>query len=786
MYTYGQLARALETWRSHADPKVRAAAEARTRKWLAVIEGMADGSLAIGSRTPVSGVPAWATLEVVTGGFATGRLLAERDDAGPANLHALGEGRQELLDRLAQGAYRIDVPEQGAIPVIVWLVANGHADAGFDLLESLRPWLHRLAFTPDPAPPSSASPAAFVRSVGEVAAGLLAKQPQRQVAAMNATLSIWRPLQDELAALLDRTVVEGRVGARIEDGWWDEARALARKARGLLRDHPGARRPRDLDTPLGKMLAALRDAVGPDESGADAGPLARATGALATHRRSRGAPGSAELAARAAVERAHAQRPLHHDLHHLLAARLEGCAPDAGLADPTPFLDPVRPDEVAAGVVEGTPLPEAARNALDRCVEGTLEELVTTGRIPSSEVLADVSPRLTSSVRSLALTDPVLRGLRARVDLAFRRRRSLLLVSLQHQVRLEELPWVAALKPFAADLQAPQVARASLESLALLAMEGFPDVQFPNPLIDELRTLAEAAGVSVPLTEELAADIFMGTFTAKFVEAAGLSCEALRGTVYARYYDLPDGPPAVDHARREQEAYAALCRARVPPTGPTVVPPARVAELADLARRYREQFSAWMDGSYLQPRLDQPVSGLPHPDGPAVPGLPAYDPGTILDVRKLYFAFQRNVAHNGAIIEQNLVLTTHGVMPLVVRLGLRDRLVPLLPAMCDRTWAEVAAAITRLPQLQGVRRLRAIKNAAYGWRQLLLWVSLDPDGSASFLARTDPSLAGPAFAPAWTGLERVVAGERFDAAGTIGPGRRFYGWSPGGPHWIAP
>jgi hypothetical protein len=42
-----------------------------------------------------------------------------------------------------------------------------------------------------------------------------------------------------------------------------------------------------------------------------------------------------------------------------------------------------------------------------------------------------------------------------------------------------------------------------------------------------------------PLVEEVAADIFMGTFTEKWARAAAVASNSLDGTLYARYYDLP-------------------------------------------------------------------------------------------------------------------------------------------------------------------------------------------------------------------------------------------------------
>src|SRR5512139_199794 len=72
-YAYGQLVRA----RDKGDAKGVA-------KWEQVIAGMQAGTIAVGSRTPTK-APAWVTLEVVTGGFATGAYGA----GGPLTEHEI-------------------------------------------------------------------------------------------------------------------------------------------------------------------------------------------------------------------------------------------------------------------------------------------------------------------------------------------------------------------------------------------------------------------------------------------------------------------------------------------------------------------------------------------------------------------------------------------------------------------------------------------------------------------------------------------------------------------------
>jgi hypothetical protein len=90
--------------------------------------------------------------------------------------------------------------------------------------------------------------------------------------------------------------------------------------------------------------------------------------------------------------------------------------------------------------------------------------------------------------------------------------------------RLDELPWVGAVAPYRRrDDRAPNGAHAALVRLGALALDAFPATVLPNPLIHELDALATAAALDLPWVEELAADIFMGAFSAKFPAAAKIA-----------------------------------------------------------------------------------------------------------------------------------------------------------------------------------------------------------------------------------------------------------------------
>jgi hypothetical protein len=150
-----------------------------------------------------------------------------------------------------------------------------------------------------------------------------------------------------------------------------------------------------------------------------------------------------------------------------------------------------------------------------------------------------------------------------------------LLLNLEHQVWFSELPWIAALQPFRSDsADAAGAARQTLTQVTTAAIGGFPQTTLPNPLISELSTLAARAGLSLPLTEEVAADIFTGTFTSKWAQAAAIASRLLAGTLYAHYYDLPapdawpelpsspDDPATQRSGKVIAADFAALCVAR--------------------------------------------------------------------------------------------------------------------------------------------------------------------------------------------------------------------------------
>lgn len=720
-YALAQWSQALVTAVTAEDDVTRAHARHRSAAWQRVVTGLRSGSVRLGSRTPVRGLPAWVTPEVVRGGFATGQPAAagplsvfERELAAQAGLpeergavfeHCLTEsGLRRLWAVLDGGRFDVDLPEAAAVLVVAWLVRAGDVRSALAVVDALRPHAATVRFLPASVSVPERDPEIVWReSAGDVAAALRRRTPPTQVLRMNDVLAAWNPFADRLLAQWLTVTTDGRVDGPFSDGWLRAGRELLDEY-----DRLACRRvpPRRHASPK-ENAAALRLALAAVVGGRELTPRerGRVLGAVEAMSARRGAPGTPALGELRARQRAQASLPTVASLAHLAADRLAPAPPGAGLEDLTPFAAPVTEAESATTTLPaGTAMPRAVQRTLLRTKAGTLRQLVDDGVITSAELLATMVPQLTAQVVADQYDDPVLRVLVARTYEAFRRRRSLLLLHLQQQVRPEELPWVAATAARRRTTDATRdVARGTLLRLADEAVTHWPGAILPNPLVAELTTLAAAAGARVPLVEEIAADIFMGRFSPKFATTFILAASALGGSRYARYYRVSDDDLArVRRARRPEQAFGELC-----------------AERAD------------------------------------TPG------------------HRWCVVCNGMIVEQAQILTTHNLASLVA--------VGLTPRHGWRQAAEGAygRAADLMTRLKGnPRPQRMLKDLAYAWRQMVFHLSqLDEAGQSAFLewATADASrrsaFAGDRLLDLLDGLAR--------------PGARptLLGWGHG-QHWL--
>ncbi|MFJ8111184.1 hypothetical protein [Streptomyces sp. NPDC096132] len=757
-YASGQLAKALTTALTHHDPDTRRRADERGRSWRAVLAGLANGRLAIGSRTPVAGLPAWVTPEVLRGGFATGRPSAsgplteyETETARlagvPAERQALfayclsEDGLGRLFDLLDSGRYEVTVPEEAALLTVAWLARAGETDAALALVGELAPFAGRLRFTPRPSDrPAPEAGAVHRQTVADAGKTLARRRPSHAVETQREALTVWQPFGDELLAhWLETADDDGTVHVPARDahpGWYERGAELLSRYRELARRHTYGTKHLNPK----RNLAILRGAL--EETVVGRGPDARRLGllrhAVTAMVRRRGLPGSAPHTALRREQAAQAALPSHHALAQLVLSRLAGLDQAAGVTEPEPLLVPVTgPEARETGLPVGATVPAAVRRPVESALSAPLGTLVERGVVPSAEVLAELVPQLVAAATAQAYPDRALRTLAAANHRAFAGRRSLLLLNLQQQVRMEELPWVRAVAVQRAEGAAGEVAAVALRQLGELAVQAFPGTILPNPLVRELSVLARQADLGAPLVEELAADIFMGTFTPKFLAAARVAAELLGGgSLYERYY-------AVDYraVRNLAIAEAAEARtsggARTRPSRPRTSP--GFAELC-MARAEASSESARKPSSW-------------------------------------------SVAGNGKVIEQAQILTTHNLATLVHRVGIAPA--PGWEDLARRCFVTVCRLTARVHG--NPRPLATIKDAAYAWRQMVFHLSLcgerEQARTLTWLSEEvsrHPGHVAARLAPALTGLRQVAEG----GTATEGRGRRLQGWTTE-RHWLA-
>ncbi|WP_158588323.1 hypothetical protein [Galactobacter valiniphilus] len=727
-YAMGQLARALATAEHHPDLATRERAALRSEGWFKHLQRSALGLIRTGDRAPLARTPVWVTPDVLRGGFVSGdaaaqlpldeRELAVLSEASlPATRSAMNgwwlseSGMQVLVRLLGTGHYRLEHPEEGAFLAVAALLEDGDADAAWAILRELGPWMDRLRFSPREARDAQPLTGQTQRyTAAQTAQRLAHKRPQAQVEAQREAHGVWAPWEDRLVAFFEAwrnmPAEEVRASAAVLVAEYERLALLHTLSRKHLRP--------------GSTLARLNAAVA---SLASAGELTpREHGLLdATLRRAadkRGALGSPEREALRARQRADVRAPSHAAVAAVVATRVSAAPPDRGLPDGHGLDGPLTgKEQERTGLPEGTPVPEAARSILGQGLRAGVDELLARGVVPSAEALAELAPDLVAEHLARTHPDPALGRLLALIYLTFRKRRTLLLLNLQAQVRFEELPWVGPLSPEGEPGSRPShtpsgagragtatagpgqaSALAVARRLGGLGVQWFPGTLQPNPLTSELRYLLGLAGSQVVLPEELAADIFMGSFSPRFEQAAARGARALGGSLYGRYYRL-------DYLAAERHKLAALC-----------------------TRRARELGNLTADAN-----------------------------GT---------------AANGAVIEQAQVLSTHHLLPLL-ELGALEG---MDFAGIARRALSTARAALRLA-LEQDRPLGRIKDAAYAWRNMVFFLAQLSDREAHAWVRLAAEAEGGR--PEERVLAGLLRELDLVAQGGVGAQgvRAFYGWS---------
>ena len=694
-YAVSQLAKSLRTADEHIDSETKDRAVKKANKWLQVFTGMISGGLNVGSRSPIKDTPVWATPEVLTGGFVTGKLLAngkleehEREFLSqltpipgvPERASINGdfltdEGIVKLQKYLSEGNYDISVPEEGALLVIAWLVSNGLNSEARSLLDEIAPYLPSLRFYPIPRKDAlQIDSRVFLEDIGKVTSSIQNIRPSQQVLAQKEAIEGWIPLYDRAISLLldlidgdtpsigpDDSIFGGSPTSSPDNEWKLRAAELISDYKLFRENNSRCKRPESKKHSFYQVRQFISKYLDAPISLTDK-DIKRIRVLIARYVTKRGIPGSEKWHTSRGLQKQQASGPTYHLLAKTLISRLSALPRDGGLDNFEGAIKPLTTQEAAEIQVDSSiTIPPYFVKKIKRAVCDTVENLIEMGVITSGDTLAVLLPQITATIHALSFEEPELKRLYANLYKAFRKRRSLLLLNLESQVKFEELPWVKELHRFKqTGSGANEVAEKSFQQSAELALTSFPYAIVPNKLLQEFRALAKQASIEIPLVDELAADIFMGQFLEKFVSAAKIAAKLLSGSIYERYYNIDfEQINAIDDLTKSKYGpatsaqFASICSERIP--------------------KKKEE------GSF--------------------------------------------VVQNGMIIEQQQILTTQNLAAIFDAAKLSKSLEDKLPEMA-RSCFQFICSKQQMKITDWHARLTVKKNTAYAWRQMIFYLSL--------------------------------------------------------------
>ena len=533
-------------------------------QWKNVLSGIRTGELQIGSRTAVSGMPLWATPEIIRGGFATGGYAAggplrphEKELAAELGLktrsipiirtslnswHLSSNGVDRLKTLAKEQRFICDHPEEAALMSIALLADEDHALAS-DIVAEISPYFDRLRFFPraiDAARPKGI----YVRDVSEVREALASVQPREDISVQFDTLNIWIPLYDRLIDLLaDSNAQDWKSTAKQWQRDFSNADQSFRSKRWSAPHSPFERCRLALEKRVNKKPLGQKD-------------MKYVQLVVRRHRAKHGM-GTARKKKR--LEQAKQDVKIWHDaMANIVLHRLKDAHGEYGLIDPAAYLSAPSQSEAGPEAPMNADIPHTIQRKTFAALQGSIGALITGGQISSPEVFAKVLPQITAQVQASGFDDEDKAAVFSECYKAFHKRRSLLLLNLESQIRITEIPWVKTLLVSRKDRpEDSDLSRTALTEFASLTLTHFPHVQFPNPLIEQMHDLAKRAKITTPLLPEIAADIFMGRFSQRFEKAAQHTAKYYEGTLYARYYNLPKQIP--------NGAFDKLCAERAEP-----------------------------------------------------------------------------------------------------------------------------------------------------------------------------------------------------------------------------
>ena len=325
--------------------------------------------------------------------------------------------------------------------MVAWLLKHGHNETAREVLAKIGPYVSQLRVLSGPSHlPAILRFAGFRGGCGLSTIGRLRNiKPNAQILAQKEAIEIWTPLYDRVVALFLETIEKepAKLAAGPPAGWHERARLLLNEVDDAARTASHSRKHTRKKENFAQLISFLRKWVDPRRDRDDK-EVKRVRELLGVYVSKRGVPGSQPVAPCANGNPSNARG------QHSMRSRASSST-GSGNIHRRPALRTLR----RWSNPWTTRKRRCRRQSYEKSCAASLEDvdvLIERGVITSAEMLA---PCCRKSHRPCAPPALAIRSsghFMGEIYRAFRRRRSLLLLDLQSQVRIEELPWVRAIE----------------------------------------------------------------------------------------------------------------------------------------------------------------------------------------------------------------------------------------------------------------------------------------------------------------------------------------------------
>lgn len=495
------------------------------------LNGALEGKFKHGSRNPDINYPTWITKRVAPGGFYAGAKYELKE--GENNITILNEPEEMLkyANMIEFISHNLNGPEPLMIPTIAYLENNGKIKEANELKELIRPYVDNIRFYPitEEIMKTKKKPNVFasLETIYQFTKWCNDTYISKLKDEENLINSFKKKndFKNKLINLFRETIIIVDKSEwpmqNVSQEWLEKARELYNANKWYLYDSFKRKRGS-----LYNLWSILQNII-PQQRIETEFPITRITG----------------KEVRWIKIYLEANKNLkYYNIEHLQSKQQEAQNLLKYLTSINEqHLEKMYYEEIKEKYKDVEPV---VFEKLNKCVLYSLEELKELGYIPSSETFVELAQPMEAFLQTIDFDFKeditVEEHLKYLLYKSFKNMRSLLLLNLESQLKINEIPQYNVLcKVYKRDSKS---SNSLILSKLLLSYytEWFPGDIMPNRVVKMFYNLLKSEDKNLGLCEEIACDIFQRRFGEKYDTSLNIAKNNMINTLYSEYFELDD------------------------------------------------------------------------------------------------------------------------------------------------------------------------------------------------------------------------------------------------------